>query len=88
VCVSPAVIQELKRIVQDSEIMKYENPINILLNRNLLVCREDDAKWPKKNKDGRQELEIRLGDEHISFEVYLPPFFLRSFATVILWTCN
>jgi hypothetical protein len=24
VCVSPALIQELKRIVQDSEIMKYE----------------------------------------------------------------
>lgn len=32
-------------------------------------CREDDSKWPQKNKDGRQELEIRLGNEHISFEV-------------------
>ena len=32
-------------------------------------CREDDAKWPEKNRDGRQELEIRLGNEHISFEV-------------------
>jgi len=32
-------------------------------------CREDDTKWPQKNKDGRQELEIRLGNEHISFEV-------------------
>lgn len=31
--------------------------------------REDDTKWPQKNKDGRQELEIRLGSEHISFEV-------------------
>lgn len=31
--------------------------------------REDDTKWPEKNKDGRQELEIRLGNEHISFEV-------------------
>lgn len=31
--------------------------------------REDDAKWPTKNKDGRQELEIRLGNDHISFEV-------------------
>ena len=31
-------------------------------------CREDDSKWPTKNKDGRQELEIRLGNEHISFE--------------------
>lgn len=31
--------------------------------------REDDSKWPQKNKDGRQELEIRMGSEHISFEV-------------------
>jgi len=31
--------------------------------------KEDDSKWPQKNKDGRQELEIRLGNEHISFEV-------------------
>lgn len=34
--------------------------------------REDDTKWPQKNKDGRQELEIRLGNEHISFEVGTP----------------
>jgi protein mago nashi len=33
------------------------------------MSREDDTKWPQKNKDGRQELEIRLGSEHISFEV-------------------
>lgn len=33
------------------------------------ASREDDTKWPQKNKDGRQELEIRLGGEHISFEV-------------------
>lgn len=35
----------------------------------LTTNREDDTKWPEKNKDGRQELEIRLGNEHISFEV-------------------
>ena len=34
-----------------------------------MINREDDTKWPEKNKDGRQELEIRLGNEHISFEV-------------------
>jgi protein mago nashi len=34
-----------------------------------MVHREDDAKWPTKNKDGRQELEIRVGNDHISFEV-------------------
>jgi protein mago nashi len=33
------------------------------------IMKEDDEKWPQKNKDGRQELEIRLGNEHISFEV-------------------
>ncbi|KAF8418017.1 Mago nashi protein [Tirmania nivea] len=32
------------------------------------IMKEDDTKWPPKNKDGRQELEIRLGNEHISFE--------------------
>jgi protein mago nashi len=51
-CVSTLVVDEIKRIVRASEIMK-----------------EDDARWPQKNKDGRQELEIRLGNEHISFEV-------------------
>ncbi|KAK3725089.1 Protein mago nashi [Vermiconidia calcicola] len=50
-CVSALMIQEIKRIIKESEIMK-----------------EDDTKWPQKNKDGRQELEIRLGSEHISFE--------------------
>ncbi|MCJ1418315.1 Protein mago nashi 2 [Xylographa parallela] len=32
------------------------------------IMKEDDSKWPEKNRDGRQELEIRLGNEHISFE--------------------
>ncbi|KAF2722690.1 Mago nashi domain protein [Polychaeton citri CBS 116435] len=50
-CVSSLLIQEIRRIIKDSEITK-----------------EDDTKWPQKNKDGRQELEIRLGSEHISFE--------------------
>jgi hypothetical protein len=46
--------------------MAYECPERQLLNTGR---REDDTKWPQKNKDGRQELEIRLGNEHISFEV-------------------
>ncbi|KKF94769.1 hypothetical protein CFO_g2886 [Ceratocystis platani] len=48
---SSLVVEEFKRIVKTSEIMK-----------------EDDSKWPQRNKDGRQELEIRLGNDHISFE--------------------
>ncbi|CAG8669021.1 14276_t:CDS:2 [Cetraspora pellucida] len=51
VYVSPLMMKELKRIIQESEVMK-----------------EDDQRWPKKNVVGRQELEIRLGNEHISFE--------------------
>lgn len=51
-CLSNAMVEEIKRIVTLSDILK-----------------EDDVKWPRKNKDGRQELEIRLGNQHISFEV-------------------
>ncbi|KIV78671.1 hypothetical protein PV11_06298 [Exophiala sideris] len=32
------------------------------------IMKEDDSRWPQKNKDGRQELEIRLGSDHIQFE--------------------
>ena len=32
------------------------------------ILKEDDKEWPRKNVVGRQELEIRLGNEHISFE--------------------
>lgn len=48
--VSKAVIEELKRIIDDSEIMQ-----------------EDDALWPQPDRVGRQELEIVMNDEHISF---------------------
>jgi protein mago nashi len=44
-----SVINELRRIVEDSEIMS-----------------EDDALWPQPDRVGRQELEIVIGDEHIS----------------------
>ncbi|KAJ3124113.1 hypothetical protein HK098_001382 [Nowakowskiella sp. JEL0407] len=50
VYVSPAMLNEVRRIVEDSEIMK-----------------EDDKLWPEPDRVGRQELEIVLGSEHISF---------------------
>ncbi|GIL59070.1 hypothetical protein Vafri_14028 [Volvox africanus] len=50
VYVSQSVIAELKRIVEDSEIL-----------------REDDNNWPAPDRVGRQELEIVLGGQHISF---------------------
>ncbi|GBM99490.1 Protein mago nashi 2 [Araneus ventricosus] len=43
-------MEELKRIIEDSEIMK-----------------EDDNLWPQPDRVGRQELEIVMGDEHVSF---------------------
>ncbi|KAL9709030.1 hypothetical protein Ac2012v2_007846 [Leucoagaricus gongylophorus] len=32
------------------------------------ITKEDDTNWPKKNIVGKQELEIRIGNDHISFE--------------------
>ncbi len=48
--VHQCVLDELKRVIEDSEIMQ-----------------EDDALWPPPDRVGRQELEIVMGDEHISF---------------------
>jgi protein mago nashi len=31
------------------------------------ICKEDDKLWPEPDRVGRQELEIVLGNEHISF---------------------
>ena len=33
------------------------------------IVKEEDTNWPKKNIVGKQELEIRIGNDHISFEV-------------------
>ncbi|KIM64455.1 hypothetical protein SCLCIDRAFT_61328, partial [Scleroderma citrinum Foug A] len=32
------------------------------------ITTEDDTNWPKKNIVGKQELEIRIGNDHIAFE--------------------
>jgi len=48
--VSESVLQELKRVIEDSEIL-----------------REDDNLWPEPDRIGKQELEIVMGSEHISF---------------------
>lgn len=53
VYVSQSVIKEVKRIIQESEITQ-----------------EDDANWPEADKSvGKQELEIKIGNEHICFSV-------------------
>lgn len=52
VLLGPLVIEEIKRIIRESEITK-----------------EDDNKWPAPDRVGRQELEIKMDREHISFTV-------------------
>ncbi|KAI9885134.1 MAG: Protein mago nashi [Watsoniomyces obsoletus] len=32
------------------------------------ILKEDDSRWPPKNKDGRQELEIEMDGERMLFE--------------------
>ena len=54
VYLSSSVIDEIKRIISDSEITA-----------------EDDNNWPQPDRVGRQELEIKIGNEHISFTVSL-----------------
>ncbi|ELQ43677.1 mago nashi [Pyricularia oryzae Y34] len=65
------------RVVGDgrSAVARYANNSNYrndsLIRKekaDVTVCREDDVKWPPKNKDGKQELEIKIGNDHISFE--------------------
>jgi len=53
--VGPTVIEELKRIIAEAEIIK-----------------EDDKVWPMPDRVGRQELEVILGNDHISFTVIHP----------------
>ena len=51
VFVSPAVVEETRRIVLESQITKV-----------------DDSKWKEPDsRSGRQELEIKIGNEHIAF---------------------
>ncbi|GAQ79741.1 mago nashi family protein [Klebsormidium nitens] len=50
VYVTQAVLDEVRRIIEDAEIMK-----------------EDDANWPLPDRVGKQELEVVLKNEHISF---------------------
>ena len=45
-----AILLELKRIIEESE-----------------VIREDDKNWPEPDRNGRQEFEVVLGNQHVSF---------------------
>jgi protein mago nashi len=69
VWVGPLVVKELKRIVEASEITKYVPSTCPAILPFDNISREDDTNWPKKNIVGKQELEIRIGNDHIAFEV-------------------
>ena len=68
VWVGPLVVKELKRIVDSSEITRYV-ATSLSCGVYSYFFREDDTNWPKKNIVGKQELEIRIGSDHIAFEV-------------------
>ncbi|KAJ6602530.1 Mago nashi protein [Mycena vulgaris] len=53
--VGPLVVKELKRHRRGERDHQVRSP-------------EDDTNWPKKNIVGKQELEIRVGNDHIAFE--------------------
>lgn len=33
------------------------------------ITKEDDNSWPEPDRVGRQELEVKMGNEHIHFTV-------------------
>lgn len=91
VWVGPLVVKELKRIVEQSEITKYVSfPFELYSLSDsqsrflFLFFREDDTNWPKKNIVGKQELEIRVGNDHIAFEVRLFHFHWVKISTTII----
>ncbi|EPY53560.1 mago-nashi [Schizosaccharomyces cryophilus OY26] len=58
----------------DSLIRKemYVSPLVLKEIQNIVeeseIIKESDEQWPRKNKDGKQELEIRMNGQHIMFE--------------------
>lgn len=79
--VTEAVLQEVKRIIEDSEVCRgcaadggggvtalfFSSWFLHSYSHNLQILKEDDANWPEADRVGRQELEVIIGDEHISF---------------------
>ena len=53
---------------RDDKVCRPTLLVNLYL-MEVSDIREDDSNWPKKNIVGKQELEIRIGNDHIAFEV-------------------
>ena len=43
------------------------NETHFCMSWNIQILKEDDNNWPEPDRIGRQELEIVMGNEHISF---------------------
>ncbi|KAJ9171174.1 hypothetical protein P3X46_014572 [Hevea brasiliensis] len=72
VFLTPAVVRECRRIISESEffVCSFCGYVISELVQMIWVSqimKEDDANWPEPDRVGRQELEIVMGNEHISF---------------------
>ena len=73
--VSKTVLVELRRILEDSEVsLQHASPSPAVMpwlkseaDDILQITKENDNEWPAPDRVGRQELEVVLGNEHISF---------------------
>ncbi len=65
-------------------LLLYQTRCN---EQTLAGSREDDHNWPEPDRVGRQELEVKLGKEHISFTVRTHSFHLahRGFHGGFAW---
>ena len=67
------MIGVLKKIIDDSEILRYFLFLKMwMIEENITLVNsssENDTNWPRADKNGRQELEIKMGKTHISFSV-------------------
>ena len=59
--------QKDRRVQRNHKVGKPQKAVECILIS--ATSREDDTNWPKKNIVGKQELEIRIGNDHIAFEV-------------------
>ena len=74
--VQPTVLDELKKVIEDSEVSgqavaegrRLPRTMQCARRLSVQILKEDDSNWPLADRVGTQELEIILGQEHISFK--------------------
>ena len=65
------VLKELKRVIEDSQITKEDDNRCVVYGVWLCIQGRNACcnRWPAPDRVGRQELEVVIGNEHISFVV-------------------